>query len=591
MALTRGTFTLSALAFCLGAAGCEGCLNLDDYQLVDADFPIGGGGSGASISTGGGGEGGTGPGCDVVAGFMLVTLSVDASGAIGPCDDSVQPGARLYALSPEDGSCLAHAAIRAEPGAQVRVPLAVRHRLDNVAYVVGGYDGGSAALPDDCNGTGEVLLPPVVTGTGLFVARLERQNFGYCTQWSRVATAPAAPFEAMTYEVDAAGSIAVGGRLGGQTASFDSGAGLVDVTAGAFFAHYRVDGTLDDLVAFDGDGDDTILGMKSVAGDWLVAGTLRREDPVCHGCTGTTQVVAAAADCGGVGGAGGGGGQGGAGGQGGGQGGGMAASDANNALLWRWTGPTLACSDVDTFGSDADPADAQAMFDVDTRINSGGCVTYVTGLAGRAAWRLGADPVTTLFDAGGATSDGFVASRVSTAGSCGAGELSWSARLSADSGVTWGNQVRASRCGAGAKLSAHVAGSAAGAITMHRCDAAGTCTSDDPLDVGSGNRVAIVGLDQDGSASWHASFGPSVAGATSLGAAPSGELVHDLAVDNRDHLAIVVETSDALVESSLDVEACLGFSLNTPAGRYAIGLEPTGNSAGEGVCTWFIGLP
>ena len=63
-----------SLVLCAGAAGCEGCLNLDDYTLVPPGFDVSGGGGAGAGSDGGGGAGGD-VGCEQVAGAFRATAT------------------------------------------------------------------------------------------------------------------------------------------------------------------------------------------------------------------------------------------------------------------------------------------------------------------------------------------------------------------------------------------------------------------------------------------------------------------------------------------------------------------------------------
>ncbi|MEQ9325022.1 MAG: hypothetical protein RIF41_38000, partial [Polyangiaceae bacterium] len=385
----RGWWGLALLSW-VGVAGCEGCLGLDDYTLVPPGFDVSGGGGAGAGSQGGGGEGG-GAGCEEAAGAFYVTLPIGVSSGIGICDDPLVAGVRIYALDPVDGDCLGWDSIESDPTTTLDVAARVVHRQDGIVHVAGGYASGGLSLPPRCADASDVVLADPSPQVGLFIARFERDAGGFCTAYSRIATAPAAPFTVSTLEADASGSVSVAGTLGGQTGTFSSGTGAEETTGTAFLAHYRVDGTLDALTGFSGGEGDGIRGIDAVAGDWLFAGALRDEDPACHGCTGESFVASPATDCSGAGGGGGaGGGKGGMGGMGGLGTGGAGTENALNAMLWRWGGPGDSCQTLTTYGADGDALDAQIVFDVDARPSASGCVTHVGGLAGTAPWRLGA---------------------------------------------------------------------------------------------------------------------------------------------------------------------------------------------------------
>ena len=94
-----------------------------------------------------------------------------------------------------------------------------------------------------------------------------------------------------------------------------------------------------------------------------------------------------------------------------------------------------------------------------------------------------ADPLTALFDAGGATADGFVAQLRGASGACGPGsDLDWTMRLTAMAGTTWANRVATRRCADGATVNVHVDAAAAGSLVAHRCASDGTCDSDTAID-------------------------------------------------------------------------------------------------------------
>lgn len=569
-----------------GVAGCEGCLDLEDYTLVPPGFDVSGGGGAGAGSDGGGGEGG-GADCTDTAGAFFVTLPVASSSGIGACDDPLVAGLRIYAFDPVDGGCVAWDSIETDPTTMLDADPRIVHRQDGVVHVAAGYASGGVTLPPSCGDGSDVVLADPSPQVGLFVARLEQDGGGFCTGWSRIATAPAAPLTVTAVEADAAGTVSVTGTLGGQMATFSSGVGADEAVGSAYLAHYRVDGALDALTSFTGGEGDGIRGIDAVSGDWLFAGALRDEDPVCQGCSGDSYVAAPASECGGAGGAGG------AGGGTGGMGvGGGGTDNALNAMLWRWAGPADSCQALSTYGADGDALDAQVMFDVDARPSAGACVSHVGGLAGRTAWRLGAEPATALFDAGGATTDGFIARLRGASGACGpGGEVEWTMRLSPAAGTTWTNRLATRRCADGAAAVVLVDAPSAGPLVAHRCGTDGTCDSDTSIALAAGNRLVTLGLTSDGSVSWQGSFGPIVGGSQAILGAPVGRLHDNLAIDNRDQLAVVLEASADLELDNVDDSECLVLVAFPQAGRYLVGLDPEGASDGRARCTFALELP
>ena len=462
--------SLSLGALSLSVSGCEGCLGLDQYQVV----PTGGNaGNGASGGTGGG-AGGTGgaPACGS-PGLLFASAVQGASPpnevAEDPCTilSPTEAGIEIRALDSEAHTCVARARIIPAPGVTFESLPRIRSSQTNVAFVAATFRGGPLTLPPTC-GTDDPLTveePPGATDT-LLLATLQHEGTTFCTGWARRAwtEAPggAGSLRVHALDIDQAGDIAAAGSLGPGPVRFEIGESIEEVSGGPFFARFFATGALAELsVLAAADPGDAILGMFPRGNQWVLTGAALREQPVCQGCTGTVDVQSpAAAACpvaggsggtggvggtggtggatgqggtGGVGGASGGAGPGGSGGVGGvggvgpgsggsggvgggggqgGAGGGPPLPDARNGFLWPRTNGATSCSSYATFGSDSlGDTDAQAGFGLSLVERTGGCLLYTSGLAGRAAWPFSMDPATALFDSGGGTMDGFIAGR------------------------------------------------------------------------------------------------------------------------------------------------------------------------------------
>lgn len=594
----------------IGCVGCESCLDLDDYQLVPPGFVVGGGGSSTGTGTGTAGSGGepVDP-CESenVGGSLLVTLPVEPGGSARPC--AVAPssagGIRVYALDPVDGECIAYGRIERLSGAETDAALRMHYRSDANAYVAGTFRGGGLEFPRRCSDNTVLELDlPAGAVEAIFVAQLRISGSTMCTQWIRTAGAPTGnSLSVSEVEADETGTVAIGGNLGGSLTSFDTGTTTNDVQGTAFYAHYRSDGTLDELVVFDGGTFDDVKGMHTTGGQWLITGTLQQENPDCHGCTGTSNVIDGAGDCaGGSGGAGGGaagsgGSTGGAGGAGGAVGGGGAGptGDTHNAFLWQRTSAGAACSPFDTYGSDRlASSDAQAGYDVSLLATSTACATYWTGMAGRDAWRFDAtDPGTALFDAGGVSMDGFVMRLDGTSSTdCGPGtEHAWNVRLSPTPGsaVLWGNRIDARACSSGAIMTAFVNGAAQGRIALQRCNQNGTCDSSGPdiQLVNEESQLVIVGLRGDGGLAWHGVMGPTSATTVTLGGVVMGEQSDNFALDTRDDIVMALTTTGPLTSSNVETTYCPDMDEFEQPGTFLMRLGRDGDG-GQAFCGWTL---
>jgi hypothetical protein len=601
--MRRVATILFGLLVVVGSVGCESCLDLDKVELVPAGSLGGSGGTQTGTATGTGGTGGQPPDpCEEVEGHVFVTVPVLPGGNARPCSapSPASAGIRIYAYQPISGGCEAYATVSQLGSAEITGALRTSFRSDDTTYVVGTFRGGSIELPRSCDDPGAFELDlPSGAAEAIFVAQLRINGSVLCTEWVRTAGADTEGLLSVSaVESDGTGAVAIGGSLGGALTTFDDGVSTTDAQGTAFFAHYRGDGSLDELVAFDGGALDDVKGIDRFGGGWLLTGSLEREDPSCHGCSGTSHVQNAVGDCpaaggGGVGGAGVGGAGGGAAGAGGGAGGSSPGIERHNAWLWRWTSTGPTCEPFDTYGSDRlTGTDAQAGFDVAAQTGASTCSTYWTGLAGRDVWRFdAAEPNSALYDAGGVSLDGFLM-RLNSEDtlSCGPGaSQEWSLRLTPtpSSAVAWGNRVHARACASGAFLTAFVTGGAQGSVALQRCAETGSCNSAaaDVQLLNALSQMMVMGLDGAGSLSWYAVLGPVQESTVTFGGGVMGEIADNLAVDNTDHIVMAVTTSGPLTTSNIEDTACPDLADYDEAGTYLIRLGRDGSS-GQAYCGW-----
>ncbi|MBW2453107.1 MAG: hypothetical protein JRI68_01275 [Deltaproteobacteria bacterium] len=608
MRWTKATFLVALIAIPCG--GCESCLDLDDYELVDYQpFPgTGGTASSSSSSSSGTGGGTTGPCPDTpILGTLHVAVPVEPGGSGAnndPCSapTSLNGGLDIYALDPEDGTCVAHGRITQESGANLDSPPRIHHDMGTTVVVAGTFRDGALALPDSCAGGIQVNL--IEDGSAvdtLFVAQLNRDGMEFCTDWVGTAfTAANVMLQINAVEqANATGGVVIGGSLGGATVHFDDGGAGLDVTGEAFVAGYNPDGALGWVDEFLGSGDGAIMGVERLPSDWLVTGTNRRETPSCHSCTGTTHVGDAVADCGGggAGGTGGGGGAGGtgAGGGAGGSGGSSPTGDALNALLWNRPEGDVPCVAMDSYGSDAaGSADAQVGYGVGVLSGASQCTTYWTGLAGRAAWPFDVNaPNTALYDAGGVKADAFVMRLDGSDGlTCGVdAEQAWSLRLTPSGGgaVAWGNRIATNDCSDGATATILISGAASGTVALNRCLANGTCDAppSNPALTDSASQLLLVGLSPNGVLDWHGVVGPVAEATTSnAGGAPVGQASGNLALDNAGNAYVAFETTGPLALQNWSPGGCTNLQVGAPAGIYVTAFAQGGTDAAA-ACAWF----
>lgn len=651
-------FHLSIGAAALFSSGCQGCLNLDEYTVV----PTGG-------SAGSGGTGGTGgaPGCGAPGLLHVTSVQPAAAGKVGepgdPCavEVDIEAGLEVRALDPDLQSCVARARILAAPGATLDSPPRIQFSENAVAGVAVTFQGGSLTLPASC-ASGEAVVIEEAAGaeSSLLIARLQRQEATYCTQWARRAwtedPAAAKGLRAHAIRDNDVGEVAVVGSLGGA-ARFEDGGAIKDVTGGAFFARYLEGGALAEVTTLAGGGAaDAAMDVLPSGAKWLLTGTVQKEQPACQGCTGAVNVSEpAAVACSGTGGAGGAGtggmtgsggagtggmtgtggaggaGTGGAGGSGGvgGSGtggvagggaggagtGGMAGTggagtggaggaggtggsgpvfDGQNAFLWPLT-ELSECDLFTTFGSDRLDGDLQVGFGVSTAPSSAGCSLVWAGLAGRDAWPLqSGSPGTALFDAGGASMDGFVAfSEGSDAMCSGSPGPRWNVRVTplAGGASAVAERAAAERCTGfgGVSASAFVRSPGGGNVSLYRCQTDAGCDSAAslvPLASGADEQLVVLGLRSDGALSWSAAFGPVLAGEDAAAGSFTARSHSDLAMDSQDRLYAVFTTSGPLALQNVETfGGCEGLVENLAEGTYMVSLRQYAGDAA--MCEWF----
>lgn len=590
------TTAFVAGALGLVALGLSACLDLDEYTLVPGSPPYTGGGGGQ----GQGGTGGTPEEClsATSQGIVFATRVAEASTAgsgEGACavPSDLAGGLDVFAFEAGGGECLASARVVERDGATLSSDARVSHSSSDVVYVAGSFRGGSLELPQSCVGGSTVLATEEPGATdSLFVAGLRVAGAGFCTELHHVAWTddPAGAGRLAVRSVSPGPQgVAIAGSLGGVTAHFEDEV----VTGGSFFARVSATGTLVEALAFGSTPDDGAMALGSTDFGWLASGTLQHESPECHGCTGQNHVANPAGSCDAVGGAGGGGGAGGAAG-GGGSGG--AAPDSQNAFLFRRQSSDGTCLRLDTFGADQDgDSDAQIGYGVSARGAPTSCRAYWTGMAGRGTWRFnGADPLSALFDTGGASVDAFVTRfDGSSTSDCGNGAgHAWNLRLSPTpvNAVVWGNRVDANRCSDGAVLTAFADQASGKTLGLHHCDAAGMCqlnASAIALASGPERQLVVIDLTPEGALRWFSAFGPVAEGADALaGGSPVGATRDNLARAPNDNLSVLVETTGSMTIHNLEAFSC-GQVLDSapPAGTYLFHLNGGGLSD-KGRCEW-----
>lgn len=635
---------LSIGAAALAFGGCQGCLNLDEYTMVPTGGAAGAGGTGA----------GGAPGCSV-PGALYVT-SVQPAGK--PSGDTSDPcavaevlpaGVEVRAFDPDAHECVARARVLAADGVTLDGTPRLRFEQGPYADVAVGYRGGALTLPASCSG-GEAVVVDEEPGAAqsLLVARLQRTDATFCTQWARRAftTDPGAVKTTRIHSVRSndVGEVVVVGSLGGAT-RFEDVSGAQDVAAGAFFARWVEGGSLAEVVTLPGQGpSDAVTDVVPSGADWLLTGTVQREQPACQGCSGVSAVADPAAfQCagggaggaspgtggtggvagtggmtgsagmagsggtgtGGMAGSGGAGtggmagsggmGTGGVAGSGGAGGGGGALPDAQNAFLWPLVEKS-GCTQFETFGSDRlGEGDAQVGLGLSVVPASAGCARVWSGLAGRDAWPMQAGAAPALFDAGGASMDGFVSRSEGTGALCDGGQsASWSVRVTplamgASAVVERGVAARCPSVFGDVSASALVRSPGGGNVALYRCTSGDGCDMNAslvPLSPSSDDQLVILALRYDGRTRWSGAFGPVLADADAGAGTFTGRSHHDLVLDSQDRLYAVFTTSGPLTLQNVNpFFDCEGLVENLAEGTYLVSLRQY--SGEEAMCDWF----
>lgn len=606
--------------------GCESCLDLDEYSIVPAPPDAGTAGTGGS-----GGTGGQLP-CSPSAprGVVFAAVPVapgSSSSGEPPCDSPASTNGALdvFALAGADGTCEARGRIEAGDGATIEATARLLTSSGSVAAVAGSFRGGSLTLPLSCSdSTTVVLAEPDGAADTVFVAALRFGASSLCTMWARRIWS-SVPTTLQIHGVSSLDDeVAVAGSLGGSLASFEGATSSVEATGHAFWARYY-GGEPTEVRAF-GQQADAVMGLGALPSTWMITGTVRAGDPGCQQCQGRSNVIDDASSCGGVGGSGGhAGGAGGAGGQTGGAGGaagagglggaggaggagghaggagGSGGSDpqhnTQNAFLWTWRNGDMDCSRFATFGSDRlGSPDSQVGFGIAAIESVGGCASFWTGLAGRDAWRFAADdPATALFDAGGQSSDGFVARfDGAIAQQCSSeGTPAWNDRLTSSTpgSVVWGNRVAAHICTPMVSVASFVSGAANGNLAVHRCTVGGSCTPNDAVvDLAPADQqLVVLGLGANGELAWHAAFGPVATTPVLVDGAPLGPSRDNLVVDALGHPKVLFESTGPLAIEGLNLAYCPELEQEAPAGTWLVALGAMG-SGDRGRCEWAVRL-
>lgn len=615
-----GPIALGLVTACV-VTGCEGCLGLDDYDLVPpGSIDIGGNGPGQ-------GGGPTTPAeCNAApSGTVYVSRHVlagefpeESCGAPYAESDVID----ILALSPLDGSCLAHARMELTGGASLGSRIRVTHAAsdDSPVAVAGTFQGGTLSFPPLCGaGDGAALLVTAEPGSthSAFVSLLREDGATFCTDWVRRGwTTNGSPIE--IFDLETTGdTVALSGRASAPGLSFfDAGTHTATTEGVAIHVEFDINGQLTSAYAFGKGEADAATSTAFVDDDALVTGSLFQSDAACAGCAGESHVVDAGANCssaaGGAGGSGasaGGAGNDGIGGaegsggsdlgSGGSAGGGLVEAggggagsvvppDSQNAWLWQRTAGDSSCEGFTTFGSDSGgPADAQVALDIAARRFGAECQTYFAGLAGQAAWPWQkADALSALFTPPGDTLDAFlIASRGTT---CGVDAVyQWSTRFMPASvnGAAWVNRVEALGCETGAVATLLVSGDAA-SLRATTCDAQRHCGQDVNLILpGGGNQMVIASVSALGAVRWHGSLGPVEHTGYPAGAIQLPAPIDHLATDKRDGSYMVFRSIGPLLTNNLDLSPCPALEGSPAPGTFVMALAQSGNN-GRAVCAW-----
>lgn len=576
--MNRTTWLILGLA--VAASGCDGCIQLEDYTLV----PAGEGGSGTSSSSGAGG----GSVCGESGATVVVTLPATTE-VFDDCTAGSGDGFDVLALDTNRGRCLARQRILLASGSLPDVPPRVSVTFDDTAVIAGTLQGSTLELPNDCStGAGVPVAADDGAVDAVWVAWLRRDADVLCTERVRVGSTEASGRLRVTSLRRTNGQTVVAGYLdAGGTLRLDDDS--VAAPGGAFALRFSSQGALQPSPSFEGTGDDRFLGVGAIGTTSLVSGSLRYEDPSCHGCTGISEVANPADACpmggGGAGGTGGAMGQGGAGGS---------ATDTHNAALLAWP-PGETCGRLGTHGRDGLLDDAQLGAHADGVQDDAGCRGAFVGSAGRSAWPFARlDDTTSLFDASGPGSDAFIfGTQGSTTLDCVSGtgfDFSLRATPSIAGATAWGQRVVAARCRAQALASLFVVDAAGGRLDIHRC-ADGSCAEADAnISLASGADGQLVLLSADRSeVKWHGVLAPVVPPQTILDGRVLSDGGDHLAADGNDRLFAIFTTTGPLQRSNFEDGFCDDLPQGAPAGTWLLALDPDGFSD-RAMCRWAIFL-
>ena len=290
-------------------SGCQSCLHLDDYQLVE-QAPTTTTKPTTTTPSGSGGAGGSSPCQQPASGTLFVSAPVKAGASQAlPCEvaAATADGLDVLALNPVNGACQAHARIEVQASATIDASLRVFNSSGDHFHVAARYRGGDLSLPDDCEGSSVIVTTEPGAKDGLMLASLRRKGTSICTEWVRRAwtkDAAALMLHDLTTDSDD-GRVAIAGSFEGASVELEDGTATTQAQGAAFWATYDIKGTLISVDTFGSTNQDAVRGVRFLSGGALLTGTLLKEDPACHGCEGTNNVMDAADDCPGGGGAGG----------------------------------------------------------------------------------------------------------------------------------------------------------------------------------------------------------------------------------------------------------------------------------------------
>ncbi len=577
-------FTWLMLGTAVVASGCDGCIRLEDYTLVPAsDGGASGTSTGTSTSTGVGGQ----DVCGETGAAVMVALPATTE-AFDDCTAGAGDGFDVLAFETTRGRCLARQRIALTSGPLPDMPPRVSVAFDDTTVIAGTLQGSTLELPNDCSSGAGIPVAAAGAVDAAWVAWLRLDADGLCTERVRVVSTDATGRLRVTGLRRTHGQTVVAGYLdGGGALRLDDA--TVSAPGGAFALRFSAQGALEPSPSFEGTGDDRFLGVGAIGTTSLVSGSLRYEDPGCHGCTGVSDVANPADACPmGTGGSGGTGGMMGQGGTGG------STNDAHNAALLAWP-PGETCGRLGTHGRDGVLDDAQLGVHANGVQNLGECRGAFVGGAGRSTWPLDRlDDTTSLFDAGGPGSDAFIfGTRGSSTLDCVSGmgfDFSLRATPSIVDATAWGHRVVAARCRPQALASIFAVDAAGGRLDIHRC-ADGSCSEADasiPLASGADGQLVLLGADRD-RVSWHGVLAPVAIPQTTLDGRVVGDGGDHLSADGRDRLYAIFTTTGPLQRVNFEDGFCEDLPQGAPAGTWLLALDPDGFSD-RAMCRWAVFL-